>query len=213
MKKVGIIGSGPVGKALAVGFMKKGYNVMVGSRQVSKLEDWKVKTQNVETGTFEDTMEYGDLLVLAVGGRYAKDVLSLGKANMSGKIIIDATNPISENPPENGVLQYYTNLNRSLMEELQEEFAESLFVKAFNSVGNAFMVDPDFKEGKPTMFICGNDENAKDEVSQILEKFGWESEDMGGAESARAIEPLAMLWCIPGFLRNQWSHAFKLLKK
>lgn len=99
------------------------------------------------------------------------------------------------------------------MEELQKNVTDAHFVKAFNSVGSAFMVNPDFGGVKPSMFICGNNENAKDQVKKILEVFGWEVEDMGKAEAARAIEPLCMLWCIPGFLNNQWSHAFKLLKK
>jgi 8-hydroxy-5-deazaflavin:NADPH oxidoreductase len=73
------------------------------------------------------------------------------------------------------------------------------------------MVNPQFKSGKPTMFICGNDEAAKLTVSGILDQFGWETADMGKAEAARAIEPLCMLRCIPGFLHNQWVHAFKLL--
>jgi predicted dinucleotide-binding enzyme len=99
------------------------------------------------------------------------------------------------------------------MEQLQKQFTEARLVKAFNSVGAPFMVNPEFEGGKPTMFICGNDEDAKKTVARILDQFGWESADMGGAESARAIEPLCMLWCLPGFLRNEWSHAFKLLKK
>ena len=74
------------------------------------------------------------------------------------------------------------------------------------------MVNPHFQGGKPTMFICGNDAAAKKTVEGILDQFGWEFEDMGKATAARAIEPLSMLWCIPGFLRNQWVHAFKLLK-
>ena len=90
---------------------------------------------------------------------------------------------------------------------------EANFVKCFSCVGNALMVDPGFPEVKPTMFICGNKEEAKKEVEMILEKFGWEYEDMGKAEAARAIEPLCILWCIPGFTNNSWSHAFKLLKK
>jgi predicted dinucleotide-binding enzyme len=97
------------------------------------------------------------------------------------------------------------------MEQLQIAFPEANFVKAFNSVGNAFMIDPKF-ESKPTMFICGNNENAKLEVSAILNKIGWESADFGKVQSARAIEPLCMLWCIPGILNNEWKHAFKLLK-
>jgi hypothetical protein len=99
------------------------------------------------------------------------------------------------------------------MEQLQAAFPNAHFVKAFSSVGNALIVNPDFGGIKPTMFICGNDANAKKEVSKILDRFGFEVEDMGGVEAARAIEPLCILWCIPGFLRNQWMHAFKLLKK
>jgi hypothetical protein len=121
------------------------------------------------------------------------------------------TNPIADEPPVNGVLKFFTTLDESLMERLQREFDTVRFVKAFNSVGNARMVNPQYKSGKPTMFICGNDEAAKKTVHGILDQFGWETADMGKAESARAIEPLCMLWCIPGFLRNEWTHAFKLL--
>jgi len=109
------------------------------------------------------------------------------------------------------VLKFFTNLDESLMERLQREFSSVRFVKAFNSVGRACMVNPAFVGGKPTMFICGNDEAAKKVVSEILDQFGWETADMGKAEAARAIEPLCILWCIPGFLRNDWTHAFKLL--
>jgi predicted dinucleotide-binding enzyme len=126
--------------------------------------------------------------------------------------VIDATNPIAELPPENGVLRFFTSLDDSMMERLQKAYPRIRFVKAFNSVGHALMVNPDFPGGKPTMFICGNDENAKKEVKHILDQFGWETEDMGKAESARAIEPLCILWCIPGLQRNEWTHAFRLLK-
>jgi hypothetical protein len=132
--------------------------------------------------------------------------------NLAGKPIVDATNPIADTPPANGVLKFFTSLEDSLMERLQREFAGARFVKAFNSVGNASMVDPKFKGGQPTMFICGNDEAAKKIVTGILDEFGWETADMGAAEAARAIEPLCILWCIPGFLRQEWTHAFKLLK-
>ena len=98
------------------------------------------------------------------------------------------------------------------MEKLQKEFSGVKFVKAFNSVGAPLMINPKLPGGKPTMFICGNDEGAKKTVGGICEQFGWEVADMGKAEAARAIEGLCMLWCIPGFLRNEWGHAFKLLK-
>jgi predicted dinucleotide-binding enzyme len=136
-----------------------------------------------------------------------------GATNLAGKVVIDAANPIADAPPVNGVLKFFTNLDESLMERLQREFADARFVKAFNSVGHPFMVNPQFQGGQPTMFICGNDAAAKQTVRGILDQFGWETADMGKAEAARAIEPLCMLWCIPGFLRNEWSHAFKLLRQ
>ena len=73
------------------------------------------------------------------------------------------------------------------------------------------MVNPTFAGGKPTMFFCGNDAEARATVARILEQFGWEPADMGKAAAARAIEPLCQLWCIPGFLQNRWTHAFKVL--
>ncbi len=110
------------------------------------------------------------------------------------------------------MLKFFTNLDESLMERLQREFPGARFVKAFNSVGSARMVNPVFQGGKPTMFICGDEEAGKKTVATLLDQFGWETADMGKVEAARAIEPLCMLWCIPGFLRNEWMHAFKLLK-
>jgi predicted dinucleotide-binding enzyme len=214
MKKIGILGSGTVGKTLAAGFIKTGNDVMIGTSDPSKLRDWLLKDGGgAQIGSFEEVADHGDLLVLAIKGSAAKVALEkAGKLNLAGKTIIDATNPISDAPPGNGVLQFFTSLNDSLMEQLQHSFPEANFVKAFNSVGSAHMVNPDFGGEKPTMFICGNDGKAKEEVTQVLTQFGWETEDMGTAEAARAIEPLCMLWCIPGFLRGQWNHAFKLLK-
>jgi predicted dinucleotide-binding enzyme len=215
MKKIGIIGSGIVGQTLANGFIKYGYQVMIGTRDLSKLTDWKKQAgTNGSIGTFSDAASFGELLVLAVKATAAKEALKLaGKQNLHGKTVIDTSNPIADAPPENGVIKYFTTLDKSLMEQLQTEFPETHFIKAFSCVGNAFMVNPDFGGVKPSMFICGNNEAAKSEVSKIVEKFGFEVEDMGKAEAARAIEPLCILWCIPGFTQNKWSHAFKLLKK
>lgn len=214
MKKIGIIGSGAVAKALATGFLKHGFEVMVGTRTISKLSDWHAKNPAGKTGSFEDAASFGELLVLSVKGLIAQEVLQLiGKDKLIGKTVIDTTNPIVNADAVNGVLPYFTDINFSLMEELQSAHPEANFVKCFNSVGNAFMVNPDFGGIKPSMFICGNNDAAKQQVKEILDKFGWEPEDMGKVEAARAIEPLCMLWCIPGFLENRWTHAFKLLKK
>lgn len=212
--QVGVLGSGVVAQTLASGFLKHGYGAMLGSRSPEKLADWAAENPKGRTGTFAEAAAFGDVVVLAVKGTAAADALRLaGAANLKGKPVMDATNPIKDAPPANGVLQFFTGVNDSLMERLQKEFPEAHLVKAFNSVGTAHMVDPEFAGGKPTMFVCGADAGAKKTVAGIAEEFGWEVADMGGAESAGAIEALCVLWCIPGFRENEWNHAFKLLKK
>lgn len=214
--KIGIIGSGAVGQTLATAFLKENNAVMLGTRDVQKSEvvKWKEENPSGKTGLFSETASFGDVIVLAVAGTAAEEALQQsGAENLKGKVVIDATNPIAKEAPTNGVLKFFTSLDNSLMERLQKAFPDARFVKAFNSVGNPLMYKPQFKEGRPTMFICGNDSGAKHTVTDILNVFGWEPADMGTAEAARAIEPLCMLWCIPGFLHNEWSgHAFKLLK-
>lgn len=212
--KVGVLGSGDVAKSLAGGFIKHGHQVMLGTRDAGKLKDFVGQHQGAQVGSFADAAKFGELVVLAVKGNVALDALkAAGASNLAGKPVIDATNPIADAPPESGVLKFFTDLNQSLMERLQKAFPDVHFVKAYNSVGNARMVNPQFPGGKPTMFICGNDDKAKAAVRGINEQFGWETADMGKAEAARAIEPLCMLWCILGLTQNEWTHAFKLLHK
>jgi len=212
--KIGVLGSGIVGQTLAAGFLKHGYETMVGSRETEKLEEWRRKNPKAQLGSFSETAKFAEIAVLAVKGTASANALrEAGSGNLSGKGVIDATNPIADAPPTNGVLKFFTSLDESLMEQLQREFPSGRFVKAFSSVGNHHFVNPQFAGTRPTMFICGNDEAAKKTVTQILDQFGWETADMGKAEAARAIEPLCMLWCIPGLLRNEWTHAFKLLRK
>jgi predicted dinucleotide-binding enzyme len=212
--KVGVIGSGIVGQTLAAGFLKHGHEVEIGTRDPAKLEDWSAKHPGIKVKTFAEAAAFGDVVVLAVSGQVALEAVKLvGPRALSGKTVIDACNPIGGGPPVNGVLSYFTTLTDSLMERLQKAYPEAHFVKAFNSVGNAQMVNPQFAGGRPTMFICGNDAGAKKTVTQILDEFGWDTEDMGAVEAARAIEPLCMLWCIPGVGKGDWSpHAFKLLR-
>jgi len=210
--KVGILGSGAVAKTLGAGFVKHGHEVMLGTRDASKLAEFAAATAGAKVGSFAEAASFGDIVVLAVKGTVAAEALrAAGEGALAGKTIIDATNPIADAPPENGVLKFFTNLDESLMERLQRDFAGAHFVKAFSSVGSPAMVNPQFKDGKPTMFICGNDDAAKKTVTGILEQFGWDTADMGKATAARAIEPLCMLWCISGFLHNDWMHAFKLV--
>ncbi len=212
--KVAVIGSGIVGETLAGGFLKHGYEVMRGTRSPEKLRDWVARAGNkASAGTMERAARFGELVVLAVKGTAAEAAVDLcGMANLRGKTVIDTNNPIADAPPVHGVLQFFTGPNESLFERLQRKAPEAHFVKAFSCVGNQFMVNPDFGGVKPTMFICGNHSAAKEQVRDVLTKFGWETEDMGEAEAARALEPLCMLWCIPGLRSGSWGHAFKLLK-
>jgi len=214
---IGILGSGIVGRVLGTAFSKEGHQVMIGTRDVNKedIVKWLSQNKGATAGSFRDTAKFGDLVVVAVSGDIAAEVIrSCGIDNFNSKIVIDTTNPIDHTrPPVNGVLPYFTSGDESLLERLQKILPKAKLVKAFNSVGNAFMYKPDFGGIKPTMFICGNDDEAKKTVTGILDSFGWETEDMGKQEAARPIESLCILWCLPGFIRGHWSHAFRLLKK
>lgn len=215
--KIGILGSGDVGRVLGTAFTREGYEVMLGTRDIQKKEvvQWLADNPGAATGSFEEAAKYGELIVFAMSGDAAETVTRMaGVKNLEGKIIIDTTNPIDHTrPPVNGVLPFFTTMGESLMERLQKLVPGAKLVKAFNSVGNPLMYKPDFDGQRASMFICGNDDEAKQTVTGILTAFGWETEDMGKANAAGVLESLCILWCIPGFLRNQWSHAFKLLKK
>ncbi len=214
--KVGLLGSGIVGQVLGSGFVKHGHQVMMGTRdpKAEEVRNWLAQTPGATAGTFADAAGFGGVIVLAVQGRIVDKVIELaGPQNFDAKTVIDATNPLADAPPVHGVLQYFTGSNESLGEKVQGLLPGAHVVKSFNSVGNTRMVDPQFEQGVPTMFLCGDNESAKSQVSEIIRQFGWEPFDCGGIIASRALEPLCMLWCIPGFLRNQWTHAFKVLTK
>ena len=212
--RIGVIGSGQVGQTLARGLKKHGYETRIASRTPDKLVDFS-KSSGIQAGTFADVAAWAEGVVLTVKGDAAEAaVREAVAANLSGKLVIDTTNPIAQEPPEDGVVRFFTSPNDSLLERLQSAFPDLKLVKAFNSVGSALMVNPQFPgAAKPTMFYCGNDADAKAIVARILDQFGWDGADMGTAKAARAIEPLCQLWCIPGFRENKWAnHAFALLR-
>jgi 8-hydroxy-5-deazaflavin:NADPH oxidoreductase len=211
--KIGILGSGAVAQALGAGFLKHGHQVLLGSGTPAKLADWAAQHPGARVGSFADAAGFGDIAVLAVKGHAAADaVRAAGLQRLAGKAVIDTTNPIADAAPVAGVLQFFTGPGESLHERLQREFAQVKFVKAFNSVGSGLMVDPDLPGGPPTMFVCGDDADARRAVAALVRELGWDVADMGPAIAARAIEPLCMLWCIPGLQRNEWTHAFRLLR-
>lgn len=212
-KRIGIIGSGVVGQTLANGFIKHGYDVTIGTNSDNKRGELTAKTNGkARVASFEETARFGEIVVIATKGSAAESAVKLaGIENLAGKVVIDTNNPLADAPPVNGVLKFFTSLDDSLMERLQKLAPDARFVKAFSCIGSGLMVNPN-KDLKPTMFICGNDSAAKGEVAEILDEFGHDVADMGTVEAARAIEPLCMLWCIPGFLNNSWTHAFRLMK-
>jgi hypothetical protein len=211
---IGVLGSGQVGDVLANGFLKHGYRVVRGSRDPAKLEAWRSGAgANASTATFADAARAAEIAVLAVKGTAAEPLVRSLAGALAGKVVIDTTNPIADAPPVDGVLTLFTGPNESLMERLQALAPQARFVKAFSCVGNALMVNPELPGGPPTMFLCGNDAAARAEVTSILGRFGWGVEDLGVAAAARAIEPLVSLWCAPGFLRNDWVHAYKVLRR
>ncbi len=210
--KIGIIGSGIVAQTLAAGFIRHGHEVTLGTRDAAKLADYAGRTPGARVATSAQAAAFGDVVVLAVKGSAALQAARDAGAGLDGKPVLDTTNPIADAPPVDGVLASFTGPGQSLMEQLQREFPKARFVKAFNSVGAARMIDPSFAGGPPTMFIAGNDADAKDVARRLLAEVGWDAADMGSAVAARAIEPLAVLWCIPGFRDNSWTHAFKLLR-
>jgi predicted dinucleotide-binding enzyme len=211
--KIGILGSGVVAHSLGAGLLKHGHDVLLGTGSPDKLAGWAAQHAGARAGSFADAASFGDIVILSVKGTAAvAAVRAAGAQRLAGKTVIDTTNPIADAPPASGVLQFFTGPNDSLLEQLQREYPQVRFVKAFNSVGSAFMVDPAFRDGPPTMFICGDDAAPRDAVARLVREVGWEVADMGPAVAARAIEPLCMLWCIPGLQRNEWRHAFRLLK-
>jgi predicted dinucleotide-binding enzyme len=215
MTRIGIIGSGEVARTLGSGFLARGYDVTLGTRDPAKLEEWRQSTGGRgRVGSFADAAKFGEIVVLATKGAATESALHLADlVNLAGKTVIDTTNPIDESqPPRDGVLRFYTAGGESQLERLQRLVPAARLVKAFNSVGAALMVDPSFVE-KPTMFICGDDEAARRQVAGILAEFGWETQDAGSSAAAGAIEALAILWCIPGFRHNSWTHAFRLLQR
>jgi predicted dinucleotide-binding enzyme len=210
--RIGILGSGDVAKALAAGFLKRGDDVMLGTRDPEKLAAWKAAAgDRAAVGSSERTAEFGEILVLATHGMATLEVIeSLDEGAFAGKVVIDATNPI-RNDVEGPRLAI--GFDDSLGERIQRAVRRARVVKAFNTVGAPEMVSPQFADGQPTMFVAGDDDSAKDEVKLILRDFGWGTADLGGIEASRYMEPMCLTWVTYGLRSGTWHHAFKLLTK
>jgi 8-hydroxy-5-deazaflavin:NADPH oxidoreductase len=190
MKKVGVLGSGSVGRSLAEGFEKHGYEVMLGTGNPSKLSDWQ-SGANGKVASFERAASFGDLIVLAVKGTAAAKIVEQVKVGIQGKTVLDVTNPIADESPKDGIRKNFTGPDESLMERLQGLAPDAFFVKAFNCVNSKLMVNPP-KSKTVVMNICGNEDSAKKEAKEVLTQFGFKSKDIGKAEAARELELAAI---------------------
>jgi 8-hydroxy-5-deazaflavin:NADPH oxidoreductase len=212
--QVGVLGSGEVGRRLAAGFRSRGHDVMIGSRDPGKpeLREWlSGDGAGIQGGTFAQAAAHGELLVLAVLGDAAEQVIvDAGPGNFSGKVVIDAMNPLDFSagfPPKLSIAG-----EDSLGERVQRTLPDAKVVKAFNTIGNPYFVDPAFSEGPPTMLIAGNDDDAKRTVGDVLADFGWPPPvDIGGIEGSRELEAICIAWVKIGGARGSWDHGFKLL--
>jgi len=210
--KVGILGSGDVGKSFAKAFGALGHDVVIGSRSPEKLSDFVGgEGDRVTSGTFEEAARSGDLIVLATHGMATEEAISMaGKENFDHKVVIDATNPLDFS---GGAPRLAVGHTDSLGEQIQRFIPNARVVKAFNTVGNPLFFKPDLPGGPPDMFIGGNDADAKKLVSQVCDAFGWGVVDLGGIEASRYLEPMCMAWVVHGVISGTWLHAFKLLHK
>jgi 8-hydroxy-5-deazaflavin:NADPH oxidoreductase len=221
--KIGIIGSGDVGRRLADGLIDLGHQVKIGTRDITKKEvvEWIDKhtkqgrrSENALVGSFNEAAAFADdLIVISTSWSGTLNAIKMaGPSNFADKVVIDTTNPLDFSkglPPRMAV-----GHTDSAAETIQRLLSETKVVKAFNIIGNPLMVHPDFPDGPPTMFICGNDEESKKMIiEKILIPFGWETVDIGQLEGARLLEPLAMLWITYYFKTGTGNHAFKLLRK
>ena len=213
--KIGILGSGDVGQSLGLGFISLGYGVKMGSRNPAKAEikSWLNKAgPKASAGSLGEAAAYGEMAVLATAWSGAENAVRLaGPDRLSGKIIIEATNPLRFEP--NAPAGLAVGGNDSAGEQVQRWLPKAKVVKALNTVNHAHMVHPSFPDGPPDMFICGNDAHAKEVVTGILKAFGWGVIDMGGIEAARLLEAMALVYIRHAIRTDCWDYAFKLLKK
>jgi predicted dinucleotide-binding enzyme len=213
--KVGILGTGDVGRTLGLAFIDTGHEVRMGSRTADNpgAKTWATEAgDRASTGTFADTAAWADLIVIALLGVITEDVLrQIGEDAFRAKDVIDTTNPLDFSagfPPS-----MFVGHTDSLGERVQRALPGARVVKAFNSVGHAHMYKPDFPDGPPTMFICGNDDGAIERVTSILDDFGWETSALGGIEVSRHLESLCLVWVLHGARTGRWDHAFRILQR
>jgi predicted dinucleotide-binding enzyme len=212
--KIGVLGTGAVGQTLGKAFVTLGNEVKLGSRSASneKAVAWAKEVGPAgSAATFSEAVSFGQMVVLATLGAAAEGIVKeVGPDKFQGKTVIDTTNPLDHS---SGMPKLSVGHTDSLGERIQRILVGAHVVKAFNTVGNPHMFRPSFPGGPPDMFICGDNNQAKKEVEDILKDFGWGAVDLGGIESCRYLEPMCLAWVMYGIQSGTWNHAFKLLRK
>jgi len=210
--KIGVLGSGPAGRTLASGFLGHGHPVMIGSRDPAKMHGWlRDAGPRAQVGTFGETAQFGELVVLSVNGRAAEDVIRLaGVGNLAGKIVLDASDPLDFSSGRPGL---FVGTTDSLGERIQRLIPDVYVVKGLNTVVAEVMINPRLSGGEPDMFIAGDSDEAKQTVTSLLGEFGWPVIDMGGIENARWLEALSLAWVVYSHRTGKTHHAFKLVGK
>jgi predicted dinucleotide-binding enzyme len=183
--RIGVLGTGVVGRTIAGKLRELGHEVLVGSRSPGE-----------DAVTFADAAAHGELIFNCTNGNASLDALrAAGEENLSGKVLVDASNALDTSqgmPPIPGVA-----LSDSLGEQIQRAFPEAKVVKALNTVTAGVMVDPSRVPGEHDLFMSGNDTDAKAQVAELLRSFGWPEErivDLGDITGARAQELYLALW-------------------
>jgi predicted dinucleotide-binding enzyme len=199
--RIGILGSGQVGQALARGWTAHGHEVRIGTRQDA--------VGDLVVGPAADVVADADLVVLAVRGAAAVELVTSLASGLEGRVLVDATNPLDTS---GGAPTLFVGTTDSLGEQVQRAAPAARVVKAYNTVGNALMVDPQLPGGPPTMFVAGDDQAAKDVVAGLLRDTGWDVADVGGIAASRWLEAMCMVWVAYGAAQGTWDHAFKLLR-
>lgn len=210
--KIGILGSSDVAKSLAHGFLREGHQVKLSSREPGKLAAWVEENgKDASAGTFAEAAKFGELIVVAVHGTATDNAIRMaGPENFKGKPVIDATNPLDLS----GKLpKLVGGLGTSAGEKLQQMLRGAFVVKSFNTVGHTLFYKPEFSETTPDMFLCGDNDSAKGQVSAIIKSFGWNPVDVGGIETSHYLEAMCLVWVHTAIRDNQWTQAYKLLRK
>ncbi|VAW58383.1 hypothetical protein MNBD_GAMMA11-2998 [hydrothermal vent metagenome] len=205
--KLAILGSGKMGGTLASLLSRKGYEVMIGSRDAVATEERFSSLPGIQAGSYEQAVEYADTIIIATPWQMTLDILSpLG--DMKGKMLIDITNPLSAD-----VSSLVVCSTSSAAEEIAKLKTEAHVVKAFNGINSANLSRPSFSGETVQVFYCGDSEQAKNICSEIIEKLGFAGKDCGALVNARWLETMAMLWIQLAFVEGYgMDFSFKMVQ-